>query len=357
VETPALGLASATTPLVSVVVLNYNGAQWLPRCLESLRQQTIFPQIEVILADNASPDNSAELAKDIMNGWSNGRVLRHGKNLGFCQGNNRAAEHAKAEYLLFLNNDTWLEPACLERLLAGAKSMNADAASPLVMDYEDDSIQASGGEGFDLFGLMSLAQMEQCPQREIFVVPGCSYLIRKELFQRLGGFDEVFFMYADEYDLSWRVWISGARAVLVPGSRLHHRGAANVNPAGGRRVVEMRSSDSKRFYTNRNCLLLLLKNCQNVLLVMFFFQVCLLLIESLFALALVRRWSFVRRAYVEAVLSCWRLRAHIWSERRRLNTLRRRSDWQMLRFLRPSLNRWDEIRSFRKRGMPRFTPS
>src|SRR5438128_1817745 len=97
-------MSSATSdwPLITVIVLNYNGARWLKRCLPSLKDQTIFIQLEIIVADNASPDKSDQLAAELMNGWQNGRVLQHGENLGFCEGNNRAAMQAKGKYLFFL---------------------------------------------------------------------------------------------------------------------------------------------------------------------------------------------------------------------------------------------------------------
>jgi len=343
------------SPLISVIVLNYNGAHWLRKCLDSLGQQTIFSQLEILVADNASPDKSDLLAAELMSGWTNGRVIQHGANLGFCEGNNRAAKQAKGEFLFFLNNDTWLEPDCLEKLVSGVRSMGAQAGTPMMLNYEDDSIQSAGGAGFDLFGLMSLAPTLMCSSREIFVVGGCSYLIQRDLFETLGGFDAVFFMYADEYDLSWRVWISGARAAIISGSRLHHRGAAGVNPAGGGKVLEIRSSDSKRFYTNRNCLLVLLKNCQHVLWLLVPLQVGLLILESVAGLLLVRRWSFVKRAYLEAIADCWRLRPHVRSERERIARFRKRTDWGMLRFFRLRLNRWDEMRNLRKHGLPKMT--
>ena len=120
---------------------------------------------------------------------------------------------------------------------------------------------------------------------------GCAYLIRRELFQQLGRFDPEFFMFADELDLSWRVWISGQRAIAVPSARLHHRGAAQVNPAGGGSAVEFRTSDTKRFYSNRNGLLVLLKNAHLFLLLLVPLQLGLLAVEALAALLLVRRWS------------------------------------------------------------------
>jgi len=341
--------------LVSVIVLNYNGARWLERCLNSLRAQTIFEQMEVIFADNASSDASDQLGKRIVEAWPAGIFMQHGQNLGYCEGNNRAAEAAHGQFLLFLNNDTWLEPRCLAQLLAEVQRTGAGAAAPLALNYDDDSFQSLGAFGFDLFGLACTRGFAS-ETREVLMPEGCAYLVRRELFQELGRFDTEFFMFADELDLSWRVWISGHRAVGVPSAKLHHRGAAQVNPAGGGAAVEFRTSDTKRFYANRNSLLVLLKNARLLLLLLVPLQIGLLLIEAIAAFMLVRRWSFVRRAYWEAVADCWRLRRHILVERRRIRQFRRRGDLWMLRFLRWRLNRWDEIQRVRQFGVPKVTP-
>ena len=341
--------------LISVIVLNYNGAQWLERCLNSLRAQTIFGQIEVILADNASSDGSDQLGKRIVEAWPAGVFMQHGQNLGYCEGNNRAAGAARGQFLLFLNNDTWLEPRCLEQLLAEVQRTGADAAAPLALNYGDDSFQSLGAFGFDLFGLVS-TRGSASETREVLMPEGCAYLVGRELFQELGRFDTEFFMFADELDLSWRVWISGHQAVGVPSARLHHRGAALVNPAGGGAAVEFRTSDTKRFYANRNSLLVLLKNARALLLLLVPLQLGLLVLEAVAALALVRRWGFVRRAYWDAVADCWRLRRHILAERRRIRQFRRRGDLWMLRVLRWRLNRWDEIKRVRQFGVPKVTP-
>jgi GT2 family glycosyltransferase len=341
--------------LISVIVLNYNGARWLERCLNSLRAQTIFDQIEVVVADNASCDGSDALGKRIIESWPTGVFLQHGKNLGYCEGNNRAAEAAHGQYLLFLNNDTWLEPRCLEQLMAEVNRSSAGAAAPLALNYEDDTFQSLGAFGFDVFGLAS-TRAEAAQTREVLMPEGCAYLIRRDLFHELGCFDNEFFMFSDELDLSWRVWISGQKAVGVPSARLHHRGAAQVNPAGGGATVEFRTSDTKRFYANRNNLLVLLKNARFLLLLMVPLQLGMLVLETVAALVLVRRWGFVRRAYWDAVADCWRLRGHIRAERRRIRQFRRRGDLWMLRFLRCRLNRWDEIQRVRRFGVPKVTP-
>jgi GT2 family glycosyltransferase len=352
---PPVQAPSHRPPLIlSVIVLNYNGARWLGRCLESLRAQTIFDRIEVILADNVSSDGSERLGKQIVESWPRGVFVQHSQNLGYCEGNNRAAEAARGRYLLFLNNDTWLEPGCLEQLLAEVQRTGAGAATPLILNYEDNSFQSLGAFGFDLFGLAS-TRAYAAQTRPVLMPEGCAYLIERELFQRLGRFDSQFFMFADELDLSWRVWISGHQAMAVPSAKLHHRGAAQVNPAGGGATVEFRTSDTKRYYTNRNGLLVLLKNAQFLLLLLVPLQLFLLAIEAIVGLAMVRRWSFVKRAYWDALMDCWRLRQHILAERQRIRQFRRRGDLWMLRFLRGRLNRWDEVQRWRRFGAPKVT--
>jgi GT2 family glycosyltransferase len=224
-----------------------------------------------------------------------------------------------------------------------------------VLNWEDDTFQSLGAFGFDLFGLASTRAFAT-ETREVLMPEGCAYLIQRKLFEELGRFDSEFFMYSDELDLSWRVWIAGHKAVAVPSAKLHHRGAAQVNPAGGGATVEFRTSDTKRFFANRNGLLVLLKNARLLLLLLVPLQLGLLLLEAVTALALVRRWGFVRRAYWDAVADCWRLRRHILAERRRIRRFRRRGDLWMLRFLRWRLNRWDELQRVRQFGVPKVTP-
>lgn len=273
-----MALERTGTPLISVIILNYNGARWMERCLASLQAQTWFEHIEVIIADNHSTDGSDDLCERLLEGWSNGRFIQNGANLGFCEGNNRGAALARGKFLFFLNNDTWLERDCLEMLMREVDRCHALAATPAMLDYDNDSPQSYGGAGFDCFGFLSIDRPVP-GTRDIFVCGGCCFLIRHDLFEKLGRFDTVFFMYADEYDLSWRVWVSGARAILVPAARLHHRGAANVNPKGGGAVVEIVTTEFKRYYSNRNNLLVLLKNAEHLLLLLVVLQIFFLALE------------------------------------------------------------------------------
>ncbi len=339
-------------PVISVVVLNYNGAAWLDRCLTSLATQTIADDLEILFADNGSTDHSDLLAADLLKHRPNWRLIRHRKDLGCSGGYTATARLARGQYVLFLNHDVWLEPDCLERLLAEVRSTGATVATPLVMDYDDDTVQSAGEAGFDLFGLLCGPANWSKPQ-EVLVANGPAIIVNTDWFQKLGGFDSQFFMYAEEYDLCWRTWLAGGRVILAPSARAHHRSAVTVIANGGPAMMESRTSDSKRFYANRNGLLVLLKNSQHLLLLLVPLQLCLLAAEALVMGLLSRRISHVRRAYLEAVWDCWRLRRHIFAERQRLKQLRRRGDFWMLRFLRGRMNRWREFRRFLRFGLPK----
>ncbi len=98
-----------------------------------------------------------------------------------------------------------------------------------------------------------------------------------------------------------------------------------------------------------------IEECPTLLLLLVPLQLGLLGFEAVAGLALVRRWSFVKRAYWDALVDCWRLRKHILAERRRIRQFRRRGDLWMLRFLRWRLNRWDEVQRLRRFGVPKVT--
>jgi GT2 family glycosyltransferase len=358
-KAPAVRVSGSASepPLVSVIILNYNGKIWLNRCLESLYAQTILDRLEIVIADNASTDGSDHLAAELAAlRPERAFLLQNGANLGFCEGNNRGAAGAKGEYLFFLNNDTWLEKNCLEQLMAGVAALNADCATPLIYNYEDDSFQSIGAGGFDLLGYPSATPSKESARR-IFAAPGCSLLIKSDAFRRLGGFDSEFFMYCDEMDLAWRLALAGYKTVSIPQARMHHRGAAAANPKGGGQTQEFRTNEAVRFYTNRNSMLMLFKNAQHVLLLLAIFHVCALLLESLALLVLVRQWGIVKRAYLGALPACWRLRHHVVSERRHIRALRQHSDFWMLRFLKPWFSRYFyEVKRLLKHGLPKIDP-
>ena len=343
-------------PLISVIVLNYNGEKWLAKCFESIQSQTLAGRIETIFADNQSTDSSVATARDCLSKLPQAALVQTGGNLGFCEGNNVAARFASGQFLFFLNSDAWLEPDCLEQLVTETSRTGAAAASPWVMNYADSTHQDLGFFGFDLFGLASTSRPLPAT-RKIFIACGCAYFIEAAVFHQVGMFDAEFFMYADEVDLSWRVWIAGHKIVGVPAAHAHHRGAAAVNPAGGARTVEFRTSDQKRFYTNRNCLLTLLKNGQHLILLLALPLTLLLAVETVVGCLMLRRLSFAKLTFGAALKDCWRLRGHLREQRKAIAAFRKHSDFWMLQFFQWRLNRWFEIKRLFRFGLPRVNPS
>ena len=341
------------TPAVSVVILNWNAAQWIPRCLESLRQQTIFSQIEIIFADNASSDDSEKIARTGMAAWPNGKFVQNGGNFGFGGGCNRGAAAATGKYLFFLNPDVWLEPKCLEELVAVGEKTGATAVSPIILDYANDTKQWWHNDGFDFCGWLVNPQPghEGMPSFS----SGTFTFIRADTFRKLGGYDEEFFMYGEEEDLAWRIWISGGSVAKAPDARLHHRGAATVNPQGGEQITEFRTSERTRFLANRNHLLVLLKNSQHILLLTAVAFAVMLFIESFFWLLLKRRWSLVEATSLEPLRDCWRLRGHVRAKRRQVQRFRQHGDWWMLRrFFCWRFGRWHDFKKFLRFGPPKI---
>jgi GT2 family glycosyltransferase len=339
------------TVLVSIVVVCHNDGKWLARCLESLRTQTIFDRTELIIADNASDDGTDELARSLIAGWPNARFLATGGDNGFGIACNKAAGSAVGQFLYLLNPDTWLESDCIEQLYAAAERNQAAVAGATVLDYDTNAIQGQGGVGFDMCGNSMDDEKHQAP---FLMCPAGFFFIRRDVFLRVGAMDREFFLYGEEMDLSWRVWISGGSVLPVRAARIHHRGAVNVDPSGGTQAAQNRTSVQKRFLANRNRLLFIAKDCRHVLLLMLFPCLGMILLEGLGTWVVTRNRSLAKKTCLDAAVSAWRLRRHVCAERQRIAAFRRHGDWWMLRFFRFGFGRWGELGKMLRGGFPRF---
>src|SRR5262249_23296363 len=221
-----------------------------------------------------------------------------------------------------------------------------------VLNYEDDSLQAQGCDGFDFTGNYMPPRGGHAPE-PLFCMAGF-FLIRKDLFFKVGMLDEKCFMYGEEMDLSWRIWVSGERIATAPTATVPHRGAVGVNPAGGTKIVENRTSVQKRFLANRNRLLFVAKNCQHLLLLMLLPCGLLTLVEGLLTAAMTRSLSLAKQTCFSAIADCWRLRSHVLNQRRFIKGFRRHGDLWMLRYFRLGFGRWEEVQRILKSGFPRF---
>lgn len=340
-----LASASKPAPLVSVIVVNYNCKEWLSRFFPALRAQTIFEQLEIILVDNTSHDGSAEICRLELAGWPNGIFLPTGGNYGFGGGCNRGAKIARGKYLFFVNPDIRPKPNCLEELVRHADANQLKTSCPIILDYDTDHVQNAGSSGFDIFGCVTSPSLPAHPGtnlEQLFAV-ATFFFIQRDFFEKLDGFDEEFFLYNEEMDLSWRTWMAGESVTLVPSAQVHHQFASNQ---------ENRTSDAKRFYANRSQLLTLFKNSQGLLLLLVFNQLALMTIEALVGSVLSRRLSFIRWALLKPIADCWRLRQHLMKQRQKNRAFRVHGDlWIFRLFFRLRFGRWNDVRRLLKFGV------
>jgi N-acetylglucosaminyl-diphospho-decaprenol L-rhamnosyltransferase len=234
-------------PCASVVILNFNGRPWLPACLDALSAQRGAPSFEVVLVDNASTDGSVALVRER---WPGTRIVETGANLGYAGGNNAGARAAAGEWLVFLNNDTAPEPGWLASLAAEAAAHPGFAlvTSQLVFMH-DPSVIDSAGDGYFRAGSAfkhgyGASTDAWTTSREVFGACGAAFMIRRAAFDRLGGFDERFFMNFEDVDLSYRARLTGLRVWYAASAVVRHAGGGSlgaVSPAAvfyGQRNLE-----------------------------------------------------------------------------------------------------------------------
>jgi GT2 family glycosyltransferase len=219
--------------LVSVILVIWNSAVHLPRCLECLTTQT-FKDFEVILVDNGSTDGSLDGVED---SWPALilRVERLGENKGFAAANNLGASLARGQWLALLNSDAFPEPDWLEKLLEAAEN-NPDfsffasrqliANAPHLLDGAGDAFHISGLAWRRYAGWP--AAQSGLKAEEVFSPCAAAALYSRQAFWEAGGFDEDFFSYHEDVDLGFRLRLQGYRCLYVPEAVVHHIGSAST---------------------------------------------------------------------------------------------------------------------------------
>lgn len=242
-------------PLVSLIIANYNGAQHLPDCLSSVAALE-FPRdsLEVILVDNASTDDSIAVARRIL---PDIRIVPQPTNTGFAPANNAGARAARGEHLVFLNNDARVPPDWLSALLAPITAAEPDlacVASALVswdgqqIDFVGGAVNAYG-RAFQVAQGLPYKPGDYGEPCELFFACGGAMLIRRTVFEEVGGFDADFIAYFEDVDLGWRLWLLGYRIVLAPAAVAQHRLHATGARLGTHRRFAMAELNALRMIT------------------------------------------------------------------------------------------------------------
>ena len=218
------------TPDVSVIIVTWNGRQYLEACLESVAAQQGV-DTETIVVDNASTDGTAVLVRDRFP-WV--RLVALDENRGFAGGNNAGARVAQGRHLAFLNNDTVAHPGWLQALRKGidVESGFVLATSRIVYMHDPDIID-SAGDGFLRWGGAfkrhhGAAAQVASESAEVFGICGAACLVLKTVFDELGGFDEDFFASHEDVDLSYRARLRGYRCRYVADAIVRHHGSATI---------------------------------------------------------------------------------------------------------------------------------
>lgn len=238
---------------VSIIIVSYNTRAMTLACLASIGAQTHRVSTEIIVVDNNSPDGSAQAIGEVA---PHARLLARADNLGFARANNLAAEIAQGEHLLLLNPDTIILDRAIERLLAfacahpeagicGGRTLHADGRLDPTCAFARMtpwSLLCRTTGLANLFPSSPLFNSEPMPgwqrdtAREVDVIAGCFLMVRRDLWQRLGGFDPAFFMYGEEADLCLRARALGARPMLAPEATIIHLGGASERTHAGKMV-------------------------------------------------------------------------------------------------------------------------
>jgi len=247
-------------PRVAVVILSWNGASYLREFLPSVLRSS-YPNLELIVADNDSSDESVSLLKE---SFPQVRLIQNGANLGFAAGYNKALKEVDADYYVLLNQDVEIEPGWIEPLVE-ALEMNPEiaAAQPKIRAYKKRNLfEYAGAAG----GFIDLAAYPFCRGRlfdvveedrgqydesmEIFWASGAALFIRSSVWHRFRGLDPVLFAHMEEIDLCWRIKRAGYSILSVPSSVVYHLGGGSL-PMG---------HPHKTYLNFRNNLIIQIKN-------------------------------------------------------------------------------------------------
>lgn len=238
------------TPLVSVVIPNWNGARYLPACLASLRRQT-YPRFEVIVADGASRDDSARLVAEQ---FPEVRLLALPENRGFTGNVNAGIRASRGEVIALLNNDAEADSAWIAELVRGfdapwigvcaSKLLLADR--PTVLNSAGDFYRPEGIPGNR--GVWEEDRGQYDRSELVFGASGGAAAYRRALFDDVGLFDERLFTYCEDVDLAFRAQLRGWRCRYVPTARVYHR----LSATGGGPLAS--------YYCGRNFIAVWVKN-------------------------------------------------------------------------------------------------
>jgi GT2 family glycosyltransferase len=247
-------------PLLSVCIVNYNTAHLLQNCLHSLPvdRDGASIKLEITVVDNHSRDGSAQMVKT---GFPNVRWIANPGNAGYAHALNQAIQSSAGDFFLVLNTDTVIHPGTLEKTvcfmldhdeagIVGCKILNPDhSLQRSCRSYPGLSVFFYENAFLDklfpksrIFGKPYLSYFNYDRVAAVDVVLGAFMMIRREVIDHIGGFDERFFMYSEETDFCYRTMKAGWRIVFYPGASIVHFGGESTKQESVKMFIELHKS-------------------------------------------------------------------------------------------------------------------
>ena len=217
------------TPLVSIIILNYNSGELLLDCVESILKSD-FKNYEIIVVDNNSKDESHLICKEK---FEEIKLIENSQNFGFCEGNNIGAKNAKGEFIIIINPDTTVTPNWINEFLKANKENGDGIYQPKIISLEDKKTILSTGNMIHLFGFGFARDKGNLKTKNVENVEKITYssgtciFTTKKLFEKIGMFDSFLFLYHDDLDLSWRASMQKIDSFYVPTITVFHKESYN----------------------------------------------------------------------------------------------------------------------------------
>lgn len=246
---------------VSIVIPNYNGEKYIEGCLSSLKKQS-FKDYEVLFVDNASCDQSIEIAREILKDII---IIQLDKNYGFSKAVNEGIKASKGEYVVLLNNDTTVQPNWLYELVRciGQDEKIFSCCSKMIQFNHREKIDDAGDQ-YIILGWAykcgdGAAVNKYNKNRRVFSSCAGAAIYRKRILDEIGYFDENFFAYMEDVDISYRANIHGYRNIYCSNALVYHIGSASSGSRHNRFKVKLAS---------RNNIYLIIKNMPLIQLIL-----------------------------------------------------------------------------------------
>lgn len=256
-------MANNNLPFVSVVIVNYNGKEFVQNCIESILKNN-YNNYEVIVVDNGSKDSSVSFVKDkYSNSLKPVKIVELEKNFGPAKARNEGVKIARGEYVGFLDNDTEVDPAWITEAvkLFGKDSKTGCLQCKLMLlrdkkrfDYVGDYINQYGFI-VQIAGFGEVDKGQYDKEITILSAKSAGMFIRRDIFEKIGGFDEDYFIFVEETDLAWRYWLAGYKTVYCPKSIVYHEFSTSVKI-----LSKEKNNYNVRFHGTKNYIMTLIKN-------------------------------------------------------------------------------------------------